>query len=115
MSVLADLSTAFLHGASVTWDVVRPYKEAIFGLLTIVGGGFAAVFGAYRKQSRRPEEALSEAANYVQRPTLTRLHSDDRDLLSELRDTIHDLVRAVKRLTKVIEEQGESGGGGRSA
>lgn len=104
MSVLADLSTAFLHGASATWDVVRPYKEAIFGLLTIVGGGFAAVFGAYRKQSRRPEEALSEAANYVQRPTVMRLHASDAQTVGDLQEVVVDLTRALRVHRKAIDD-----------
>ncbi|MCJ2084215.1 hypothetical protein [Methylobacterium sp. J-090] len=110
MSVLADLSNGFLHGASVTWEVVRPYKEAIFGLLTIVGGGFAAVFGAYRKQSRRPEEALSEAANYVQRPTVMKFHASDQQIIGDLQEAVIDLTRALRSHRKAVDDHREAMG-----
>lgn len=89
---------------------MRPYKEAIFGLLTIIGGSLAAIFGAYKKQARRPEEALSEAADMrrVTHVTVTRLHHDDRQLVGDLQDAASDMTRAVKKLTKILVDEAES-------
>ena len=89
---------------------MKPYKEAIFGLLTIIGGGLAAIFGAYKKQARRPEEALNEAADLrrVTHVTVTRLHQEDRQLVGDLQDAATDMTRAVKRLTAILVDEAKN-------
>ncbi|MGU3476900.1 hypothetical protein [Methylobacterium sp. D48H] len=37
-----------------------------------------------------------------------RLHADDRDLIGDAREAANELTRAVRRLTGVIEDQGET-------
>lgn len=121
MSVAVDVFNTVASWAGVIWDVVRPYKEAIFGLCVVTGGGLAAFKGGYQRQARRPEEALSEAASRSQtvRVTVTRLHSDDRELIENARDSMLGLTRAAKHLTTALQDQvdvctrsGRGGGSG---
>lgn len=111
MTLATDLFNAVGTGASAVWEAVKPYKEAIFGLMTIGGGGAAAFFGPYRKQAKRPEEALDAAVatgSFTPRTTVTRLHGDDRTALGDLHDSVVDLTRAVRHLKTAIEDQGET-------
>ncbi|WP_267358508.1 MULTISPECIES: hypothetical protein [unclassified Methylobacterium] len=109
MSVAVDLGNAFLAGADATWTAVRPYKEAVFGLMTIIGGALAAFFGAYKKQGRRPEEALDEAAatRRITTVTVTQLHLDDRKIVGELQEAVVDMTRAVKKLTTTLIDEAD--------
>ena len=101
------------------WALVKPYRDAVFGLSLLAGGGFAAFKLGYAKQSRRPEVALSDAASRSRAMTLSvaQLHSDDREILL-------DLTRAARRLTTAVQDQADAwgragrsgnGGGGRGA
>lgn len=124
MSLATDLFTAVGNGASACWDAVRPYKEAVFGLLTIAGGGAAAFFGGYKRQARRPEEALDAAAAFASRPPAPRMHPDDhavvtalRSCIGDLRESVDDLTRETRRNSKAVDENTEAlnrnrGGGG---
>lgn len=111
MTLATDLFNAVGTGASAVWEAVKPYKEALFGLMTIMGGGAAAFFGAYRKQARKPEEALDAAASagsFSPRTTVMRLHGDDRTALGELQNSVVSLTRAIKHLNGSIEDQTET-------
>ncbi len=110
MSVAVDVFNIGLSGLDVLWSVVKPYKEAIFGLLTIAGGGAATFYGAYRRQARRPEEALSEAAQRRRtvHVTITRFDHDDRELIKDARDSVLDFTRAAKKLTTALNDQAEA-------
>lgn len=127
MSLTTDVIAALGNGASAGWEMVRPYKEAIFGLCVITGGGIAAFIGGYRRQSRKPEEALDAAAAYATRASVVRIHQDDREAFSSLRsciaalrESIEDLARETRKNTKAVDDNtdalrrgGGGGGGGR--
>lgn len=107
MSLLADVTAALGSAIDTVWTGVKPYKEAVFGLLTMLGGGAAAFWGSYRRQARRPEEALSEAASRTVGLPVPRMHPDDREVYTDLRDSLHDAISAMRHLARSLDDSAD--------
>lgn len=110
MSLMTDVINALGSGAGVIWEGIRPWKEAILGLCVITGGAIAAFVGGYRRQSRRPEEALEAAAAYSTRTTVFRLHHDDKQSIGDLQEAVVDLTRAMRNHRKSVDDHREAMG-----
>lgn len=108
MSTAVEYFGVVMTGVGTVYEAIRPYKEALFGICLILGGGTAAFKLGYTRQARRPEEALSEAANTAGRSMVTRLHVDDRQAFIDLTDGLTRMTRAVRELCTAMQDQSDT-------
>lgn len=82
---------------------IEPWK----GVIAPVAGALAAglgILGGIIKQRRVADTTSSDPAPVNPRGVV-RLHPDDRELISDARESFGDLTRAVRRLAGVMEDR----------
>ncbi|WP_342163954.1 hypothetical protein [Methylobacterium sp. SD21] len=87
---------------------LEPWKGVIASVGGVLAGVLGIVGGVLKQTKVADTTAADTAPPFGPRPGVVRLHADDRDLIGDAREAANELTRAVRRLTGVIEDQGET-------
>ena len=89
-------------------ETIGPYKGVVAGTFGLILATIASALGKLWQRRRDDAEPREPGLMPTPRPTVLRLHGEDRELVGELRDTVRELTRTARHLTTAVEDQSDA-------